>query len=218
MRPEIKFCGLTRPADAAHAASLGAAYLGVILVGGPRLRSPAQARTLFDSALGPRRVAVVSLADADRMAAMGREASADILQLHADPSLEAIRALRRAWTGEIWAVVRLGAEAPRADLPALFAESDAVVVDTLVTGGLGGSGQRFDWNQHRAVLAQARGKGRLVLAGGLSSGNISEAVGALDPDVVDVSSGVEDAPGVKSPDRMQAFADAVATSSPSSRA
>ena len=57
-----------------------------------------------------------------------------------------------------------------------------------------------------------------MLAGGLTSDNISEAVRTLTPDVVDVSSGVEDAPGIKSPDRMRAFVRAVATFNPSSRA
>ncbi len=218
MRPEIKFCGLTRPADAALAVSLGASYIGAILVGGPRRLSPVEARALFDSAPGPRRVAVVKLDEASVMAAAGREANADILQVHADPTLDQLRALRALWSGGIWPVVRLGADAPRTDLAALFDVSDAVVVDTLVPGGLGGSGQRFDWNQHRAILAQTRGNGRLVLAGGLTSDNISEAVRALVPDVVDVSSGVEDAPGQKSPVRMQAFAEAVATTSPSPRA
>ena len=217
MRPEIKFCGLTRHADAARAASLGASYVGVILVGGPRLVSPSVARDVFGAAAGPRRVAVVSLGPAEAMAAQGREATADILQLHADPSLDDVRALRAVWSGGIWAVTRLAAEAPRADLPALFSLTDAVVVDTMVSGGLGGSGQRFDWNRHAHAIASARGKGRLVLAGGLTSSNISEAVRALAPDVVDVSSGVEDAPGVKSPDRMLAFAEAVASSSPSPR-
>ncbi len=217
MPAEIKFCGLTRPDDAALAASLGASFVGAILVGGSRVLTPAAARDVLAAAVGPRRVAVVKLTTPDLMANQGRDAGADILQVHADPTLEQIRALRGAWNGDIWAVVRLGANPTRGDLADLFAAADAVLVDHLVASGLGGSGQRFDWNEHASTLSAARGKGRLVLAGGLTSDNISDAVRTLAPDVVDVSSGVEDAPGIKSPDRMRAFVRAVATSSPFSR-
>lgn len=218
MPAEIKFCGLTRPADAALAASLGASFVGAILVGGPRALQATAAHDVLHAAVGPVRVAVVRVTEPDDMARQGREAGADVLQLHADPTLEQIRALRTVWSGGIWAVVRIGADETRGDLAELFATSDAVVVDALVPGGLGGSGRQFDWNQHASTLASARGKGRLVLAGGLTSDNISEAVRTLTPDVVDVSSGVEDAPGIKSPDRMRAFVRAVATFNPSSRA
>lgn len=218
MSAEVKFCGLTRPADAAYAASLGASHVGVILVGGPRLLTPQAAREVLAAAVGPKRVAVVPLASAVAMAAQGREVGADILQLHADPTLEQVHELRSLWAGGIWAVVRMGPSSPRTDLAALFAASDAVVADTLSPGGLGGSGRQFEWNLSAAAIIGARGQGRLVLAGGLTSDNISEAVRALDPDVVDVSSGVEDAPGVKSHDRMRTFSKSVPISSPPSRA
>lgn len=214
MRPEVKFCGLTRPGDAALAASLAADYVGVILVGGPRLLTLPRAHEVLSAARGPKRVAVVRRTDAATMASAGRAAGADILQVHADPTAGELRALRVAWPGGIWAVVRIKGTPDAGTLAELFATADAVVVDAAVAGGLGGSGQSFDWSAHAALLGGARTFGRLVLAGGLHSDNIPDAVCALAPDVVDVSSGVEDAPGLKSPDRMRAFARAVANLSP----
>ena len=99
MRPEVKFCGLTRPEDAALAASLAVDYVGVILVGGPRLLTPLRAREVLSAARGPKRVAVVRRADAATMASEGRAAGADILQVHADPTAGELRALRASWPG-----------------------------------------------------------------------------------------------------------------------
>ena len=128
-RPDIKFCGLTRPADAELAASLGARYVGVILVGGPRLVTPARASLVFDAARGPERVAVVSLGAPADMAALGHATGADILQLHADPTPELVRALREHWKGGIWAAVRLGGGRVPSVWSQLFGVADAVVTE-----------------------------------------------------------------------------------------
>ncbi|MBI3792092.1 MAG: phosphoribosylanthranilate isomerase [Gemmatimonadetes bacterium] len=215
--PEFKVCGLTRPADAALAVSLGARYVGTIHVGGPRLVTPQRAREVYAAASGAEAVAVVPIGEAAQIAALGAASGASILQVHADPTPAVLTALRAHWPGAIWAVVRLGHADRQTELLALAEVADALVADTATEGGLGGTGRQFDWTRHATALSAVRRHARIVLAGGLHSGNISDAVRALAPDVVDVSSGVEDAPGVKSPDRMRAFARAVALSLPSSR-
>jgi phosphoribosylanthranilate isomerase len=87
----------------------------------------------------------------------------------------------------------------------LFGVADAVVLDARVPGALGGTGVPIQWARIAGVIAGIRARGRLVLAGGLSPGNVEEAVAALHPDIVDVSSGVESASGVKDHARMRAF-------------
>ncbi|HVE77930.1 MAG TPA: phosphoribosylanthranilate isomerase, partial [Gemmatimonadaceae bacterium] len=143
---------------------------------------------------------------ADEVGSAAAAAALDVVQLHDDPDAAAVTRVRAAAGLPVWAVARVsGAELP-ARLAELFAMADAVVLDARVAGRLGGTGTTFDWEGVRAALDQARGSGRLVLAGGLTAENVAEAIRVLRPDVVDVSSGVESAPGIKSPARMRRFA------------
>jgi phosphoribosylanthranilate isomerase len=84
-----------------------------------------------------------------------------------------------------------------------------VLLDPRVDGALGGTGATLDWDALADAVAAVRGAVPLVLAGGLTPENVARAVSTLAPDVVDVSSGVESAPGVKDPARMAAFVAAV---------
>jgi phosphoribosylanthranilate isomerase len=91
----------------------------------------------------------------------------------------------------------------------LFATADAVLLDPRVAGALGGTGTTLDWDALADAVAAVRGSVPLVLAGGLTPENVARAAATLAPAVVDVSSGVESAPGVKDPARMTAFVAAV---------
>ena len=207
---EIKFCGLTRPEDAAFAGELGAAYLGVIFAGGPRLVSAERALTVLDGCrTSARRVGVFGRTRPDQIGRAAREARLDVVQLHADPTSGDIAAVRDETAAAIWAVVRV-IDALPPDIDELFAVADAVLVDARVAGSLGGNGIPVEWDTLRPELAARRSKGRVVLAGGLAPENVARAVKTLRPDVVDVSSGVESAPGIKDHARMRAFAAAVA--------
>lgn len=208
---EIKFCGLTRPEDAREAASLGASYLGVIFAGGPRHLEPERARAVLGKvdATGPRRVGVFATATPWEIADVAHAAEVDIVQLHGGASPEEVEAVRRAAGCAVWAVIRVGADGLPPEAPELFAAADAVVVDAMVQGRLGGTGVALPWERLAPSIAQAKGKGRLVVAGGLTPENVGQAVVALRPNVVDVSSGVESAPGIKDHQRMRAFRDAV---------
>lgn len=210
MPVDVKFCGLTRPHDAAFAASLGAAYVGVIFADSPRRLEPMAARTVLDGARGvSRRVGVFGAESPERIAAAARTARLDIVQLHGDPTPAIVDDVRRRIDGEIWAVVRIAGHEVPAGLSALADAADAVVLDAKVAGQLGGTGTSFDWVAVSAVLGRERSRGRLVLAGGLDPTNVVRAVRVVAPDVVDVSSGVESAPGIKDHARMRAFNDAV---------
>lgn len=207
---EIKFCGLTRAEDARLACELGAAYLGVIFAGGPRTVSVERARDVLAAcASSARRVGVFARADAEEIARTVEGARLHVVQLHGDPTAEDIAAVREATGAEVWAVARVGTTLP-ATLDELFAEADAVLLDAKVEGRLGGTGVAIDWEGIAPELAPRRRGRALVLAGGLKPENVGAAIDALAPEVVDVSSGVESAPGVKDHERMRAFAAAVA--------
>jgi phosphoribosylanthranilate isomerase len=212
----VKFCGLTRAEDAAQAAALGAAYLGVIFAGGPRRLDAAQARAVLDAAMtgapnrAPRRVGVFGAQSADEILNLAAAARLDVLQLHGASDAALVRDLRNRFAGEIWRVVRVAPDAGPDALARAADGVDAVLVDALVDGALGGTGVAVDWERLAHLLERAGRPPRLVLAGGLRPENVAQAIGLVAPDVVDVSSGVESSPGIKDQLQMRAFADAAA--------
>jgi phosphoribosylanthranilate isomerase len=206
----IKFCGLTRAADAEQAVSLGAAYLGVIFAGGPRLLDAPRAQAVLHPMRGSsaRAVGVFGTQSPADIARTAERARLDIIQLHADPTEEEIGRVRRLTGCDVWAVVRIESAAVPSTIDALFAAADGVLLDSRVRDVLGGSGHTFDWTQVGHSIAPLRNGRQVILAGGLTPQNVQEGIRALHPEVVDVSSGVESAVGVKDHERMAAFASA----------
>jgi phosphoribosylanthranilate isomerase len=210
VRVDVKFCGLTRPADARVAAKLGARYLGVIFAGGPRNLEPSRAREVLDGAEAGKeveRVGVFGRTTPAAIAATVREARLDIVQLHEDPTIDEIRAVGDASGARVWAVVRVDGALGRGDLDEIWEASEALVLDSKTRGSLGGTGISFDWGAAQGVVRPHSSK--LVAAGGLTPANVAQAIETLSPDVVDVSSGVESSPGIKDHARMADFMDAV---------
>jgi len=208
VRVDVKVCGLTQPADSRAAAELGARYVGVIFAGGPRTLDAARARDVLDAAgAAVQRVGVFGRSEPAEIAATIREARLDIAQLHDDPSVDDVRAVRDASGARIWAVVRVNGALSISEIHALWEAADALVLDSKVRGMLGGTGSPFDWNAARAATAEHAAP--LVVAGGLTAANVAKAIEALAPNIVDVSSGVESSPGIKDRSRISDFMDAV---------
>ena len=210
MPVEIKFCGLTRATDAEYAASLGAGYVGVIFAESPRRVDPAAAAAVL---AGVRErastVGVFGDGTVESIATVASDLGLDVVQLHGDPSPDIVERMRPRFGGAVWAAVRIEGRALPDDAGALLTAADAVVLDARVAGQLGGTGKTFDWDAIARTLDRRRDHARVVLAGGLSPENVARAVRIIAPDVVDVSSGVESAPGIKDHARMRAFRDAV---------
>lgn len=207
---DIKFCGLTRREDLDVAIDLGAAFVGVVFAGGPRARSAEQGRSLFDGVRAARRVGVFGDQPAEVVARIADLARLDVVQLHADPTPDFVAEAKTLTGLETWAAVRVSNVLPEADMDALISSADAILFDTRAGGTLGGTGRAFDWTFLTASLDRHRHAGaRFVLAGGLTPALVPRAIAAVRPDIVDVSSGVERAPGVKDHGLMQAFAAAV---------
>jgi phosphoribosylanthranilate isomerase len=194
--------------DARFAGEQGARYGGVIFAGGPRSLSEGEALAVLAAfPAGMKKVGVMGELDARTLSERARRLRLDVVQMHGDPLPSDVAALRSLWGGEIWAVVRSADIANGGQLMQLFSSADAVLVDAGSRGTLGGTGQTFNWQELAPLLAHRKG-GKLVLAGGLRPDNVAAAISALGPDVVDVVSGVESAPGVKDHSRMIAFAQA----------
>lgn len=209
MLAKVKFCGMTRPQDAALASEIGASYVGVVFADGPRRVTPTQARTILDAAAGTaKRVGVFGTNVPEEIARASEEARLDVVQLHADPTTADVRAIREKFKGEVWAAIRIaGAHIPP-EAEMLLDEADAIVLDARSEQRLGGTGKALPWDDiavDLAGLARDRGRSAVVLAGGLKPGNVASAIRTLAPYVVDVSSGVESSPGVKDPWLMREF-------------
>lgn len=201
---EVKICGLTRPEDAELADAAGAEYLGVIFAGGPRHRPVADARATL-AGRRARKVGVFADQAPEQIAGIAAEAGLDVVQLHGGADVERVRAVRAATGLEVWAVLRTRDGVLPGNADELAEEADALVVDALVAGQLGGSGVTVPWLVLGESLdAMERGH-RVVLAGGLTPENVEEAIDYVSPMIVDVSSGVESAPGIKDHARIRAF-------------
>ena len=197
----VKICGITRAEDAEAAILAGADALGFIFVpNSPRyLPDPTEAfRLMSDVPPFVARVAVCMSA-ADLSPTVLSAANAVQVYEHGSNRPESRFRLLR--------VMRVGASLDVELLVDLSSDADALVLDAYHPDKLGGSGETFNW-QLAAEVKQRFGC-PVILAGGLTPENVGDAILAVEPYAVDVSSGVESAPGVKDHARMQAFVDAV---------
>jgi len=207
---EVKICGLTRSIDAELADAAGAEYLGVIFAGGPRERSPASAR---DTLAGrrARKVGVFGSQTAADIAAIVETVGLQVVQLHGDSTPARVLEVRAATGAEVWSVIRTADGTLPTGVEELCEAADALLVDALVSGALGGTGMTVRWDVLGESLDALDYHPRIVLAGGLTPENVDEAIDYVAPSVVDVSSGVESSPGIKDHARIRAFIDAVRT-------
>jgi phosphoribosylanthranilate isomerase len=205
---DVKICGLTRSVDAEAADAAGAAYLGVVFAGGPRRQTPEDARAILVGRRA-RKVGVFGEASPGDISATATTAMLDVVQLHAASSPERVEAVRAATGLEVWAGIRTADGSLDHLAESLAGVADALLVDALVPGQLGGTGVTIPWLALGESLDAMRIGARIVLAGGLTPENVAEAIEYVAPSVVDVSSGVESAPGLKDHARIRAFVAAV---------
>lgn len=207
MPPDVKFCGITRAEDALAGLDAGADYLGLVLAPSSRQVTVEQAASIVTSTRGGRVPWVGVFTDAD-LGTIGRAVSAiglNVVQLHVPVSAAFARDLTRETGARVWCLGRVeNGQVQEIDEDADSAV-EALLFDAAKDGKSGGQGLRFNWNGARPAIDRWRGRVRIAVAGGLTPENVGEAVRALSPDIVDVSSGVEQAPGIKDHQRMRAF-------------
>jgi phosphoribosylanthranilate isomerase len=202
----VKICGLTRREDVVEADRLGADYVGVVVTEGfGRSVSPEVAGSLVEGAAATP-VAVLVDETVEEAARLARSVGARVVQLHGDETPRMARALAEEGEWQIWKAVR--ARDPRDVLMAVERYGDfaaAILVEGWRDGVSGGGGARLDMHRFADVLRKLPDRIQLVLAGGLTADWVEEAVEQCQPDVVDVSSGVEILRGRKSPELMRRF-------------
>lgn len=217
----VKICGITSLADARTAVAAGADAMGfMFFAGSPRHVTPAQARGIIAGLpTRPSAVGVFVNPTAAEVEQAVAEAGLDALQFHGEETPEFIARLdldrwfaaqRPPAAGGRWAVAGRVVRTIKAfrirdvgSLPELTRfTTDLWLLDSYVASSRGGTGARFDWDL--AVAARELGR-PIILAGGLTPENVAAAVRSVRPFAVDVSSGVESAPGRKDPALVQAF-------------
>ncbi len=195
MTIRIKICGLTRVEDAIAAARAGVDAIGLVFVPrSSRCIDPDQARAIA-RALPPfvTRVGLFMNAPAADVSAILERVPVDVLQFHGHETPAFCDQFGRPW------IKALTLDAARTQDMTLWEKADALLIDAHAGSDMGGSGQSVDWTRVPDLPRP------WILAGGLNPGNVARACQEASPAAVDVSSGVETRPGIKSDRLMEQF-------------
>lgn len=198
-RTRVKICGITRPEDGIAAALAGADAIGLVFYDrSPRAIDAERARAIC--AALPAFVTKVGLfvnASHEFVDSMLAAVPLDLLQFHGDENADFCRSFARPYLKALR--IKPGMDIAAAALA--FASAQGLLVDAWHDEQYGGTGATFDWS----LLGTAVSSERLVLAGGLNPANVAQAITQVRPWAVDVSSGVESAPGIKDKGRIEQF-------------
>jgi len=205
MRTKLKICGITDLADARYLAGEGVDYLGFVQhEDSPRYVVPSLVSDMLEWLYGPESVGVFVNKSAEEVNQVAATAGFDYVQLHGEESPETCRAVERP----IIKAIRVRHDASSDQLRAIMERYDGLVehflLDTHNSSVWGGTGESFNWRLARELSTDYS----IFLAGGIDAGNIERAVKTMRPFAIDLSSGVESAPGVKSFEKVDAFLDA----------
>ncbi|WP_340116566.1 phosphoribosylanthranilate isomerase [Pelagibius sp. 7325] len=211
MTVQVKICGISTPEAMTAAVEGGAAFVGLVFYPpSPRAVTPAEAAPL--AALVPAGVVKTGLlvdADDDTIAAILKSVSLDLLQLHGSESPERVGEVKARFGVPVMKVVKLRQPGDRETVQPFLSVADRLLFDAKPPADMknalpGGNAVAFDWS----ILAGTTWPLPWMLAGGLTPENVARAVDISGAAAVDVSSGVEDAPGEKNPAKIRAFLDA----------
>lgn len=209
MRTRVKICGITRIEDAELSVNAGVDAIGLVFYEkSPRFLSIRQAQEI--SRVVPAfvsRVALFKDANEHNVRAVLAQVEIDLIQFHGSETPGFCEQFERPY------IKALGMKGPECDADYLIANgekyhsSKALLLDSHAPGMAGGTGNTFDWSVIGAIDCP------IVLAGGLTVDNVGEAISILRPYAVDVSSGVESAPGIKDKEKVQRFMQLVLSAS-----
>ncbi len=199
MLTKVKICGITRLPDALAAVEAGADALGFMFYEGSKRNIAPAAAAQIIRALPPfiAKVGVFVNASAEAVRAVVAECGIDTLQFHGEETPEFCRQFAPLKVVKAFRIQNAASLQPLPDYAV-----DAWLLDSYVAGQRGGTGERFNWD----LACAAKELGRpVILAGGLTPENVADAVHQVWPFGVDVSSGVESAPGQKDAELVRSF-------------
>ncbi len=205
----VKICGLRDAANIHAAAQAGARYIGLVFFEkSPRNVSLEHAAKLaLEVPLGVAKVALTVNADNDFLDALTAQVPLDMLQLHGSESPARVAEIRNRYGLPVMKAVAVATAGDLPEIATYEAVADQILVEAKPPKNAilpGGNGQPFDWN----LIAGRQWQKPWMLAGGLTMENVARAIGQTGATQVDLSSGVESAPGVKDPALIKAFIEA----------
>lgn len=203
---QIKICGLSRPEEIDAAARAGASHIGLVhFAKSPRHLELEAARKLrLEVPVGVKTVVLVVSPDGKTLANIKEMLAPDVIQFHGDEPPEALAVVQKTFEVEVWKALPVRGIASLDDSAEYDGFADRLLFDAPAPEGSdipGGNGQSFGWS----VLKDYPHRSPWALAGGLNPDNVSVAIRETGADFLDVSSGVECAPGVKDVDKITAF-------------
>lgn len=202
---KIKICGLTNLEDARFASGLFVDYLGFIFYDkSPRFVDPAKAGAIINWLEGPEKIGVFVNQSLDEVNSLAKQTGLDYVQLHGSETPEYCELIEKP----IIKVLHITLDTTKKSLEGKVNDYKDVVdfflFDTKVGDQWGGTGQTFDWDTIKDVTDKP-----FFLSGGLNSENVKSAVETVNPYAVDISSGIEEEPGLKDLEKMEEFVLAV---------
>lgn len=213
MRTRLKICGITALEDARYCAGAGVEYLGFVLYpASPRYIAPTDAAEIVSWVYGPQPVGVFVNPVPDEANAIAEAVGFALIQLSGEESVETCRALVRPVIKTFHVRPDTSPDILRRQMDAFLPHVSAFLLDTAKAGLFGGTGESFDWRVAAALCRDFP----IFLAGGLHAGNVADAIEAARPFGIDLSSGIESAPGKKDFDKLAALFDALERVHPSS--
>ena len=207
MGVQVKICGITHPEALAAALAGGVRFVGFVFYPrSPRAIAPPLAAELARMVpTGVRTVGLFVSPDDALLDEVVGQVPLDMLQLHDDEPPDRLRHIRQRFALPVIKAFRIATAADLDPVPAYAGVADILLFDARPPAGEGalpgGNGQRFDWS----LLAGRHWSRPWMLSGGLAPANLGAAITATGARMVDVSSGVEDRPGHKDPERIRAF-------------
>ena len=210
MKPLVKICGLKTPEAINAAIDNGAQYIGFIFFSkSPRNLSIEEAKQLRQYIKKPVKLVAVTVdADDDLISNIVAHVKPDILQLHGHESPERVKQLAKTFGLPVIKAFSIREQSDFDQVSAYRGIADMFLFDAKAPKGSqlpGGNGVSFDWS----LLKSLDEDSQTVLSGGLNAQNVEEAIRIAAPDILDVSSGVESAPGVKDTKLIEGFFDSV---------
>ncbi|MGH1397984.1 MAG: phosphoribosylanthranilate isomerase [Alphaproteobacteria bacterium] len=203
----VKICGLSTPETLQTAINAGARFIGLVFY------PPSPRNVSFDTAYelarivptGVRTIGLFVDPSDEQLDHIVTGIQLDMIQLHGNETPERIAQIKSRHHQPIIKALRISTPADLNNVEEYEAVADWLLFDAKVKGQQGGTGKSFDWN----ILANRTFTKPWMLSGGLDAGNVQNALSLLNPDAVDISSGVESAKGIKDNTKIKEFIEAV---------